>query len=80
MGLDDLARDRQAEARILAEALLGPVGVEPLEDPLEGVGRDARAVVLDRQLDGGAAPAQGDPDAGTLGENERALSSRLLTT
>ena len=37
------AGDRQAEAGILAEALMRPVGVEALEDLLERVGADARA-------------------------------------
>ena len=32
MGFDDLLGDRQAQAEILAEALLRPVGVEALED------------------------------------------------
>ena len=46
-------RDRQAEAGILAERgfLLGAVGVEALEDALELVGANARAVVLDDDLD-----------------------------
>jgi hypothetical protein len=47
--LDDLAGDRQAQARIAAERLaLGPRGVEALEDGLQIFGRDARAVVVDR--------------------------------
>ena len=37
MRLDDLLGDRQAEARVLAEALMRPVGVEALEDPLQRV-------------------------------------------
>ena len=48
--LDDLARDRQAEARVLAESLVRPVGVEALEDALERVGGNARAVVVDDDL------------------------------
>src|SRR5688500_13441543 len=34
MGLDDLARDRKPEARILAEGAFRTVGVEALEDAL----------------------------------------------
>jgi hypothetical protein len=49
MRLDDLPGDGQAEAGIAAEGrALGPGGVEPLEDRLEIVRRDAGAVVLDR--------------------------------
>ena len=51
MRLDDLPRDRQAEAGILAEALTGPVGVEAFENPLEGMGRNARPVVVDDDLE-----------------------------
>src|SRR3712207_2081615 len=61
MGLDDLARDRQAEARILAEALVRPVGVEALEHPVEGMGLDARPVILDDRLHLQPAPAQDHP-------------------
>ena len=51
MRLDDLPRDRQAEAGILAEPLVWPVGVEALEDALEGMRRDAGTVVVDDGLD-----------------------------
>ena len=51
MRFDDLLGDRQAKARILAEALMRPVGVEALEDLVEGVGPDAGAVVVDDDLD-----------------------------
>ncbi len=48
MRLDDLPADRQAEAGILAERLAGrPVGIEALEDAVDVVGADARAVVVD---------------------------------
>ena len=44
MGFDDLPGYRQAKARILAERLAGrAVGVEALEDAVDGVGADARA-------------------------------------
>ncbi len=42
---DDLARDRQAEAGILAERNLRPIGVEALEDAFEIVGPDPLAFV-----------------------------------
>ena len=63
--LDDLLGDRQAEAGVLAEGLLlGAVGVEALEDPLELVGADARAVVLDHDLERiGLAPHDDAHDA-----------------
>ena len=52
MRLDDLPADRQAEAGILAERLARrPVGVEALEDAVDVVGADARAVVVDGQDD-----------------------------
>ena len=51
MRLDDLPGDRQAEAGILAEALVRPVGVEALEDLLEARRADAGPVVLDDDLD-----------------------------
>src|SRR5689334_8889222 len=50
MGFNDLTRNREAKARVLAEFVLGTVGIEALEYPLEGVGRDAGAVVLDRDV------------------------------
>ena len=51
MRLDDLARDRQTEPRILAEPLAGTIRIEPLEDPLEGMGRNAGTIVLDHDFD-----------------------------
>src|SRR5882757_1063745 len=47
MGFDDLLGDGKTEPRILAEALLRPVGVEALEDLLERIRANAGAVVLD---------------------------------
>ena len=49
VGFDDLLGDRQAETGILPEALLGPVGVEALENLTQGIRLDAGAVVLDFQ-------------------------------
>ena len=81
MGLDDLLGDREAEAGILAEALVRPIGVEALEDLLERIGLDARPLVVDDDLDLAACSRR--QVTRTLppgGENERALSIRLLTT
>src|SRR4029077_11169469 len=50
MGDHDLPRNIEAETRILAEALLRPVGIEALENPLQILRRNARAFVLDRDL------------------------------
>ena len=47
MGVDDLFGDRQAETGVLAETLLRPIGVKPLEDFLDCIGPDAGAVVID---------------------------------
>jgi hypothetical protein len=47
VGFDDLLGDRQAKTRVLAEILVGPVGLEPLEDFLDCIGSDARPVVID---------------------------------
>ena len=82
MRLDDLARDRQAEARILAETLLGPVGVEALEDAVERVrvgcpGPSSSTSDLDLAAAAGAARPRTVPSGG---EKERALSMRLLKT
>src|SRR5579863_1183696 len=51
MSLDDLAGDRQAEARVLSEPLFRPIGVEALENPLQRMRRYARPIVLDRNFD-----------------------------
>ena len=45
--LDDLTRDRQSQAGVLAEPLTWPVGVESLENSLERVRGDAWPVVVD---------------------------------
>ena len=48
MRLDDLAGDGQAEAGMVAEALmLGAEGVEALEDALDIVGGQTGAIILD---------------------------------
>ena len=81
MRLDDLLGDRKAEAGILAEALMRPVGVEALEDLLERVGPHARPVVIDDDLDLVAQPPAGRrAPMPPGGENERAFSIRLSTT
>src|SRR5450432_1939629 len=51
MGFDDLLGDRESKTGILAEALVRPVGIEALENPLQRVGADARSVVIDHDLD-----------------------------
>ena len=67
MSLDDLPRDRQAKPRVLAEGgLVGTVGVEAFEDALELVGADARAVVLDENLEAVLGRPQDDADAPVL--------------
>src|SRR6476619_6610687 len=57
---DDLARDGKTEPGVLPKALVGPVGVEALEDALHRLGRDAGAIVIDRDLDRTAQPPRGD--------------------
>src|ERR1700684_4728976 len=47
MGLDDLLGDRQAQPRILAEALMWPVGIKTFEDPRERVLANARSIIVD---------------------------------
>ena len=80
VSLDDLARDRQAEAGILAEPLFGPVGVEALENPIECIGLDAWSGILHQDLDFVLAPSQRMRTGSSGGEKERALSIRLLKT
>ena len=89
MRLDDLARDRQAEAGILAEALIGPIGIKTLENALEGIGGNARPVIVDDDLEAVASgPVRGAPLAGRKAtrtlppgcEKDLALSIRLLNT
>ena len=87
---DDLPRDRQPEAGVLAETLARPIGVEALENALERMRRDAGAVVVDGDEDTLLAaprpPPPSDVDSSrTLtvppgSENEQALSMRLVTT
>ena len=90
MGLHDLPRDRKSEAGILSKSVVGAIGIEALENALERVRRDARAVVLDREHDslrvlGVAAgrawlAAEMDSDFAAGPENEQALSTRLVIT
>jgi hypothetical protein len=47
MRLDDLLRDGQSEARVIAELRLRAFGIEPLEDLGQGLLGDARAGILD---------------------------------
>src|ERR1700722_8508845 len=61
MGLDDLLGDRQAQARILAKALMRPVGIETLEDPGERVLANPRTIIVDDDLDVQASPPARDP-------------------
>ena len=81
MGLDDLLGDRQTETGILPEALFRPVGVEALEDLVERFWLDAWPVIVDQDfhlaLSSRRQVMRTVPPAG---ENERALSTRLLTT
>src|SRR5262249_7721433 len=51
MGLDDLLGNRQAEARILTEALVRAIGVEPLENLFAYFRSHSRTVVIDKNLD-----------------------------
>src|SRR2546428_4390810 len=51
MGFDDLARNRQSETGILAEGAFRTIGIEALEDALEILRRNARALILDAELD-----------------------------
>ena len=49
---DDLARDREAQSRMGAEPLARrPVGIEPVEDLLQVLRRDAGAAILDLEHD-----------------------------
>src|ERR1700722_4450860 len=61
MGLDNLLGDRQAQPRILAKALMRPVGVEALKNPGERILANAWPIVVDDDFDVRAhAPAR-DP-------------------
>ena len=81
MGLDDLLGDRQPEPGILPKALMRPVGVEALEDPLQRIrrgspGRRRRPRSRFPIARGGrrCAPCR------RRSENDWALSSRLEIT
>src|SRR5690242_12962196 len=64
MRLHDLPADRQAEARVLAEGLVGrAIGIEALENPIDALGADAGSVVLYRDDGMARGPRQGDDDA-----------------
>src|SRR5262249_57845850 len=71
MRLDDLLGNGEAEAGILAKALLRPVGIEALENLLQRVRADAGAVVVHRDLDL-AAQAPADHPHGAARRRERA--------
>src|ERR1700730_2236292 len=59
MAHQDLTRDGQAQARILAEAVFGrPLGIEALKYPLQIVVRDSRSVIFHR----GTHMSAGDMD------------------
>ena len=60
MGGDDLSGYRKPQSRILAKALIGPVGIKPLKYSLERVGRNSRSVIVDNDLDLVAYPGEGD--------------------
>ena len=89
--LNDLTRNGKSEPGILSEALARAIGVEALENALEGVRRDSRAVVVDRDDDLIArrlAVRRVSPRARLsairtsppAGENEQALSIKLVIT
>ena len=80
MRLDDLLGDRQAETGILPEALMRPVGIEALENLIDGVGPDAGTVIVHDDLDLVLQPARRHPHHAVGGENERAFSIRLSIT
>ncbi len=72
MRFDDLLGDREPEAGVLAEALMRPVGVEALEDPLQRVLADAGPVIVDHDLDLAARAAADDAHlVARLGERLR---------
>src|SRR5258708_11600377 len=53
MGFDDLLRNREPQAGILAEPLMRAIRVKPLEDSLEGVIPNAWPVIVDDDFDFG---------------------------
>src|SRR5262249_31553475 len=69
VGFDDLLGDRQAQAGILPEALLGPVGVEALENLVERLRLDTGAVVIDPDFNLALEPAARNAD-GAPGRRE----------
>src|SRR5689334_3389534 len=67
MRFDDLARDGEAQARMVAEMLaLGAVGVKALEDARD-IAADARALVAHRDGDEPLAGGDRDGDCPALG-------------
>ena len=60
MRVHDLLGDRKAEARILAKAVLRPIGIEALKHFLESVGPHARTVIIDIDFDIALQPPAGD--------------------
>ena len=85
--LHDLPRDREAEAGILSETVVGAVGVEALEDALERMGRECpgRRPRLRRSRSRSPsrrrlAAAGGSRTSPPGSENEQALSMRLVIT
>ena len=81
MGLDDLLGDRQPEPGVLAEALIRPVGVEALENLVEGFRRGCpgrRRRPRSRPRSRSLRQVTRTVESG--GANERALSIRLLIT
>ena len=65
---------------ILPEALFRPVGIEALEDLIQRFRPDAGPVVVDRISTSSFSRRQVMRTVPPGGENERALSIRLLTT
>ena len=80
MRFNNLLGDRQAEPGVLAEILVRAVGVKALENLVERSGPNAWTVVVDNDLDLVLDPSAGHPHDPAGGENERALSIRLLMT
>ena len=68
MRLDDLAGNRQPEARVLTEALARAIGIKSLENALKRMRRDPGAVIIDGNDD---AVARRRPLG--FGSNERAF-------
>ena len=68
VGGGDVLDDREAEAGAAGGAVPRRVdAVEPLEDAVELVRRDADALVGDADVDGGVVAGRGDHDRGALG-------------